>query len=160
MAYLKIYKKERNDIMGEKISNEKNKVKTKKEENTNQNKDKNKVKHEVEKKDKTKVIEKEVKKEKKKNNKEKETAKEIEISPKIEKAFCLIIAIIFVILSILSFSINELIPATLITLSLELFSISYFTKEKNGSDKKVYLLFFAGVSILLFSVFYTIIHTI
>ena len=156
MAYLKIYKKERNDIMGEKISNEKNKVKTKKEENTNQNKDKNKVKHDVEKKDKTKVIEKEVKKEKKKNNKE----KEIEISPKIEKPFCLIIAIIFVILSILSFSINELIPATLITLSLELFSISYFTKEKNGSDKKVYLLFFAGVSILLFSVFYTIIHTI
>jgi len=158
--------------MGEKISDVKNKnnVKTKKDENVNKNNNKKNnekkpqgknVEKKISKQEEIKKeVKKEVKKEKINKKEEKQTVKEIEISPKIEKIFCLIIAIIFVILSILSFSIKELIPATLITLSLELFSISYFTKEKNGSDKKVYLLFFAGVSILLFSVFYTIINTI
>lgn len=84
----------------------------------------------------------------------------IPVNSKFEKIFCIIIALIFLILFILSFSIKELIPATLITLSLELFAICYFIKENNGKLKTVYTLFAIGVLILLISVFYTISHVI
>ena len=154
MDYSKIYRiKRKGDNMSNKKNNEKKAKNTQTTKNTQSKKE---------------TINKEVKKENivkdtHKKEKIKQQPKEefqLEISPKIEKIFCLIIALIFVVLAILSFSIKELIPATLITLSLELFSLSYFTKEKNGTEKRVYLLFFAGVSILLISVFYTIIHTI
>lgn len=92
------------------------------------------------------------------NKKTEETT--IIISPKVEKIFCLIVALMFTILAILSFSIPELIPATLISLSIELFSISYFTKEKNGSNIRVYSLFIVGAILLIISIIYTIIHIV
>lgn len=78
---------------------------------------------------------------------------------KYERIFVIIVAIIFVILLVACFSVNELIPATLIALSLEIFSFCYYIKDIK-SKKVIYSLFTSGVIVLVISVVYTIMHTI
>lgn len=93
------------------------------------------------------------------SKKEKEK-KKIEIDKKenlkLEKIFCIIVAVIFGILLILSIFMYEFIPATLITLSLELFSIAYFISEKNEKDKRIYIFFGIGLVILFGAIIYTL----
>lgn len=87
--------------------------------------------------------------------KENET-KEKKENLKLEKIFCGIIALIFIVLFILCFFMQEFIPATLITLSLELFSIAYFISEKDEKNKKIYILFTIGMIILFGAIAYTL----
>lgn len=176
--YLKIYKKKENDKMEEKkkTSSKNSNIKKNSNKKNNNKLDNNKnlkkqniqtkktvVKDDNKKKEvkKEKVVLEEVKEEVEVKDEEKDAEKEQQIKEKnqnikLEKIFCIIVAGIFIILLILCFFMQEFIPATLITLSLELFSIAYFISEKNEKDKRIYIFFVIGMVTLFIGIIYTL----
>ena len=93
-----------------------------------------------------------------KNNKNEK--KDVFDNSKIIKIFAIFVAVVFLVLFCLCFVKIEFIPATMIALSLELFSISYYFYEKNSERKLVYSTFIVGVIVLMVSVVYTLVSII
>ena len=79
---------------------------------------------------------------------------------KAERLFCLIVGALFVAFLILAINMVEFVPACLITLSLELFSICYYYRDNDNKKLVIYTLFGIGVGLLIFAVIFTIVNTI
>ncbi len=103
-------------------------------------------------------------KEKTKKNVEKKKDKKKEVVAfedlKLIRIFAIVVGVIFVIMFCLSFMVREFIPATLIALALESFTIAYYYYEKKDSQKLTYLFFITGAIVLLISVVYTIVRVV
>lgn len=99
---------------------------------------------------------------KKKNSKKKEEYKIIDINlfNRIELIISIFVGIIFLVMLALSFYNEVFIPATLISLALFLFCISYYYMEDESKKKLVYVLFTIGIILIVAEVIYTIVRIV
>ena len=97
---------------------------------------------------------KKVKKPTKKEVKEKTI--DIKLFRKIEMIISIFVAVAFFVLLFLSLGNDIYIPATLISLALLLFCISYYYFEDESKKKLVYTLFGLGVLLIIIEVIYTL----
>lgn len=79
---------------------------------------------------------------------------------KVERIFCIIVAVLFICSLVGTFRTMALFPTTCLLLSLELFSIWYIDKDNKDRKVKNYVLFISGIILVLVATLYTIIRTI
>ena len=96
-------------------------------------------------------------KERKKSSIDNKQEKNIKI---YEKYTCFAVGVIIVVLMFAVLKNSIFIPALLITVGLELFTIAYYYMDNKNKKSLVYILFTSGVSLVVIAIIYTIIKLI
>ena len=98
---------------------------------------------------------------KEKNKKINLTEEEKKVNIKIyEKYTCFAVGVIIIILLFAVFNNSIFIPALLITIGLELFTIAYYYMDNKDKKSLVYVLFQFGVALVIAAIIYTIFKTV
>ena len=79
---------------------------------------------------------------------------------KVEFLIALGVGLVFLVLLFLTMSNEIYLPATLISLALFLFCISYYYMEDESKKKLVYVLFALGVLTIIIEVVYTLVKVL
>ena len=95
-----------------------------------------------------------------KNKKFKISNEEIKGNKKLEGLFCIVIGVIFLVLFVQAYNNYVYVPATMITLCLELFSIAYLVRNDSKKTWIIGINVIMGVILLITAIIYTIVKTV